>query len=267
MPDSSPRTIALVHGLWMTPMSWEHWVARYEAAGHTVHALTWPGTEKIGEEIRRDPSAIAKLTGRKVLDHLVAQVTALPGKPIIMGHSFGGAFTQLLIDRGLGTAGVAINSGHARGVFRLPLSTLKAARPVLRNPLNRGKAIGLTPKQFYYAFGNALSREESDAAHAKYHIPAPATVLFEGAMVNLNPRTTFKVDFKKPNRAPLLFITGGSDHIVPPSLNHENARRYKTGVVEVKDFPGRSHITVGQPGWEAVADYALDWAISKTPAS
>ncbi len=26
-----PDTIVLIHGFWVTPRSWEHWVAHYEA--------------------------------------------------------------------------------------------------------------------------------------------------------------------------------------------------------------------------------------------
>ena len=28
-----PDTIVLIHGLWMTPRSWEHWVERYSSRG------------------------------------------------------------------------------------------------------------------------------------------------------------------------------------------------------------------------------------------
>ena len=42
---AAPDTILLIHGLWMTPRSWEHWQARYEAAGYAVLAPAWPGME------------------------------------------------------------------------------------------------------------------------------------------------------------------------------------------------------------------------------
>ncbi|MDQ3156649.1 MAG: hypothetical protein M3Q98_07995 [Actinomycetota bacterium] len=71
-----------------------------------------------------------------------------------------------------------------------------------------------------------------------------------------------KVNYTNPDRAPLLFIAGGNDNIVPAKVNHANARRYKGKgtVTEVKEFPGRTHYIVGQDGWEEVADYALAWA-------
>ena len=47
-----------------------------------------------------------------------------------MGHSFGGAFTQILLDRGLGAAGVAIDSAPVKGMLALP--ALDAASPASR---------------------------------------------------------------------------------------------------------------------------------------
>ena len=47
-----------------------------------------------------------------------------------MGHSAGGVFTQLLMHRGYGAAGVAINSAPTEGVKRVPLAQIKATFPV-----------------------------------------------------------------------------------------------------------------------------------------
>jgi pimeloyl-ACP methyl ester carboxylesterase len=70
------------------------------------------------------------------------------------------------------------------------------------------------------------------------------------------------VNYKNDNRAPLLFITGSEDHIMPPSVQHSNAKHYKSNTTtEVHDFEGRSHWTCGEPGWEAIADDALEWAV------
>jgi pimeloyl-ACP methyl ester carboxylesterase len=70
------------------------------------------------------------------------------------------------------------------------------------------------------------------------------------------------VDFKNDDRAPLLFIAGGKDDILPPSVNEFNVHHYRksSAGTDHKEFPGRSHFTVGQEGWEEVADHALDWA-------
>jgi hypothetical protein len=58
-----------------------------------------------------------------------------------------------------------------------------------------------------------------------------------------------------------LFVGGGSDHIFPAKLTHTIAGRYKDpdSRRDVKIFEGKSHFICGEPGWEKVADYILDW--------
>jgi hypothetical protein len=47
---------------------------------------------------------------------------------------------------------------------------------------------------------------------------------------------------------------------MPPSIQQSNAKHYNDEVVtEVKEFEG-PHLLPSWPGWEQVADYALDWA-------
>ncbi|MFF3513194.1 alpha/beta hydrolase [Streptomyces sp. NPDC002573] len=263
MTGTSPaRTVVLIHGLWMTPRSWEKWTERYEAQGYRVIAPAWPGLEGEVEEIRRDPSRIAGVGLREVIAHYEEIIRPLDRAPVIIGHSFGGTITQVLLDRGLGSAGVAIDSGPVKGVLPLPYSTLKSAWPVLGNPANKNKAIALTPEQFHYAFTNTLSKEESAAVYERYQVPGSARVLFQGAFGNFNPRAATKVDFRNRRRAPLLFIAGAADHIVPPKVNKANLRLYRKSpaVTEYQEFPGRTHFILGQDGWEEVADYALNWA-------
>jgi pimeloyl-ACP methyl ester carboxylesterase len=261
--SESTDTIVLIHGLWMTPRSWEHWIDRYTSRGHTVLAPAWPRMQGEVEEIRRDPSPLAGLGIREIADHYDRIVRGLDRPPIIMGHSFGGLFVQLLLDRGLGAAGVGVDSAQPKGILPLPLSTIRAASPVLGNPLNYGKTTGLTEKQFRYAFGNTLSAEESRATWERYAIPAANSVLFQGALANFNPNSPAKVNFRNDERAPLLLIAGGKDHIVPPKITRLNVKKYakSKAVTEYKEFSDRAHSTVGAPGWEEVADYALDWAI------
>jgi pimeloyl-ACP methyl ester carboxylesterase len=256
-------TIVLIHGLWMTPLSWELWIARFQAQGYDVLAPSWPGMEADVAQLRRDPSPIAAMSVGKILDHYEQAIRGLEHPPIIMGHSFGGAFVQVLLGRGLAAAGVGINAATVRGVRDLPLSTVRSASSLLRNPFLRHKAIELSESGFRYAFGNTLTEQESRAAWERYHVPGSRNVLLEGAFCNFNPRTALNVDFAKSDRAPLLFIAGGRDHVVPASVNRSNAAKYtKSGAItELKEFPGRSHFTVGQAGWEAVADYALNWAV------
>ncbi len=262
MPGSTP-TIILIHGLWMTPLSWEHWVAHYNARGFRVLAPAWPGLEVGVESLRADPAPIAALTIPKILDHYEAIIRAEPRPPIMMGHSFGGAFVTVLADRGLGAAGVSIDGAQTKGIFKLPASTIKSAFGVLKNPLNRGKAVPFTEAQFKFAFGNLLTAEELKAAWQRYAVPAAANVLFQGALANLSRKAALAVDWGKKERTPLLLISGGKDHVVPMSMTRTIAAKYaKAGApVEMKEYPERSHFTLAQAGWQQVADDALDWAL------
>ena len=267
MTAADPPPIVLIHGLWMTPRSWEHWVERYRARGHEVLAPSWPGLEGDVEALRADPTPLTQQSITKIVDHYEGIIRGLDSAPIIMGHSFGGTFTQLLLDRGLGRAGVGVDSSTVKGVLSLPLSTLRSAGHVLANPLNRGKAVPFSEKHFRYAFGNTMTEEQSREAWDRYSVPAAARVLFEGAAGNLVPNSPIKVDLKKNDRPPLLLIAGGKDHVVPAKVTRENVKRYgkSEAIVAYKEFPDRSHFTAGEPGWEAVADYALDWALDPKP--
>ncbi len=268
--SEKPDTIVLIHGLWMTPRSWEHWIARYESRGYTVVAPAYPGLEVEVEALRADPSPIEALTVPGTVQHLEGVIRELDTPPIIMGHSFGGVLTQILLDHGFGVAGVAIDSVPAEGVKVVPPSQIKASFPVLHNPADRHRAVPFTPEQFHYAFTNTLSEEESAKVYERYYIAAPGSWVWGGILANLMPghQDTW-VNFENDKRAPLLFIAGGEDHIMPASVNKSNAKHYEksSALTEYKEFPGRSHYTVGQEGWEEVADHALTWTMEHARAA
>ena len=257
---SSARTIVLIHGMWMTPLSWEHWAERYRNRGHTVIAEAWPGLDGEPEQLRRDPSPLRNLNITDVIDRYEKIIRGLQQPPIIIGHSFGGLFTQLLADRGLGAAAVALGTGAPKGVVRLPYSTIRAAWPALGNPRNLKKEAPLTPKQFHWCFTNSLSRDESDAVYERYYIPGSARPFFQAGFANFNPNAVTKVDYRNPTRPPLLLITGTEDRICPPSVNKANFKKQRQApsATEHREFPGRCHFP-GQDGWEEVADFALSW--------
>jgi pimeloyl-ACP methyl ester carboxylesterase len=261
MPEK-PNSIVLIHGLWMTSLSWENWVARYTARGYRVIARSWPGMDGDIAELRRDPTAIATLGIGTIVDHYERIIRSLDSPPFLIGHSFGGLITQALLDRGLGAAGVAIAPAPVKGILFLPLSTLRVSFPALANPANNHRALPLTLEQFHYAFTNHLSEEESRAVYERYAVPGPDHVLFQAAFANFNPHAPTAVDFQNDRRAPLLLISGGEDHVTPPSVVEANFKLYakSKAVTEYKNYPGRTHYTLGQDGWEEVADDVLAWA-------
>jgi pimeloyl-ACP methyl ester carboxylesterase len=260
--STTPDTIVLIHGFWVTPRSWEHWKSRYESRGYRVLTPAYPGFEVEVEALRADPTPIEELKVPAIIEHLEGVVRELESPPILMGHSAGGVFTQILLDHGYGAVGVAINSAPTEGVKRVPLSQIKAAFPVLKNPANRHKAVGFTPEQWHYTFTNTFSEEDSLALYERYHIPASGHVFWGSALANIHPgHDDTYVNYDNDDRPPLLFIAGSEDHLMPPSLQRSNAKHYKSDTLtEVKEFEGRAHLMLAQEGWEEVADYALDWA-------
>ena len=258
-----PNSIVLINGLWMTALSWENWVKHYTGKGFQVIARSWPGMDVDIEQLRRDPTPIARLGITEIVDHYEKIIRGLDSPPIIIGHSFGGLMTQILIDRGLGAAGVAIAPAPVKGIIFLPFSTLKVTFPALSNPSNNHRAVPLTPEQFHYAFTNNLSEVDSLAVYQRYAVPGPDHVLFQAAFANFNPHAPTAVDFHNHDRAPLLLISGGTDHVSPASVVEANFKLYgkSTAVTEYREFPERTHYTLGQDGWEVVADYALDWSL------
>jgi pimeloyl-ACP methyl ester carboxylesterase len=262
--NAGPDTIVLVHGFWVTPRSWEHWIEFYQKQGYTVLAPAYPGFEVEVEALNADPAPIEELRVPAIIEKFESVIAGLATPPIIMGHSAGGAFTQILLDRGLGAAGVAINSAPTEGVPVVPFSQIKATFPVLRNPANHHRAVGYTHEQWHYAFTNTFSDDESRALYERYHIPASGRILWDSSLANLLPghQDTW-VDFRNDERAPLLFISGGEDHLMPPAIQRSNAKHYKSQTVtEVVEYPGYAHLLPAQEGWEKIAQYALDWAVS-----
>ncbi|WP_330262574.1 alpha/beta hydrolase [Streptomyces griseorubiginosus] len=261
---STPDTIVLVHGFWVTPRSWEHWAAHYEKRGYRVLTPAYPGFEVEVESLNADPTPVEKVTVPQIVESLVAVVEGLDRPPVLIGHSAGGVFVQLLLDRGYGAAGVALNSAPTEGVAVLPLTQVKAAFPVLRNPANRHRAVALDFEQWHYAFTNTFPEEESRALYERYAVPASGSIFFDSALATLRPghQSTY-VDYHNDNRAPLLFVAGEHDHLMPPKVQRSNARHYKSNTVtEFKEYPGRPHLLPAAPGWEEIADHVLDWAVS-----
>ena len=266
-----PDTVVLVHGLWMTPRSWEHWVTRFEERGYRVLTPAYPGFDVEVEALRADPTPIAECDIAATIDHLADVVRSVERPPIIIGHSFGGTLTQMLVHRGLGAAAVVVDSAPTEGVRVTPASQLKSLFPALKNPATRHEAFGFTEEQFHYAFTNTLDEAASKQAYDRYAIPAPGRWIWDyGLIANLKPgKQETWVDYDQDERAPLLFIAGGEDHNMPASVNRSNYRKYKksAAVTDFHLFEGRSHWTCAEPGWEEVADYALEWATghARTP--
>jgi len=258
--NSSGRTpVVFIHGLWLLPSSWDNWVDLFEQNGYAGVTPDWPDDPETVEVARAEPEVLAKKSLGQVADHTVEVIGELDKKPAVMGHSTGGLLAQILAGRGLSAATVAIDPGPFRGVLPLPLSALRSASPVLRNPLNKNRAVTLTLDQFKYGWANALSDEEAEQLYETYHVAAPGVALMQMANANLNPLSEAKVDTKNPDRGPLLILDGEKDHTVPWAIANASYKRQSRneGVTEIEKVPNRGHSLTIDSGWREVADRAL----------
>jgi non-heme chloroperoxidase len=260
--NASGRTpVVFIHGLWLLPSSWNNWVEYFEQEGYAGLTPDWPDDPETVEEARANPDVLAKKTLKQIAGHTEEVIRELQQKPAVMGHSTGGLLAQMIADRGLSAATVAIDPGPFRGVLPLPVSTLRVSAPVLRNPLNRGRAIALTLDQFKYGWANALSDDEAKQLYETYHVAAPGVALMQMANANFNPWTEAKLDPKNPDRGPLLILDGEKDHTVPWAIANGayKRQRHNEAVTEIEKIPNRGHSLTIDSGWREVAQKALDF--------
>jgi pimeloyl-ACP methyl ester carboxylesterase len=258
--NSDGRTpVVFIHGLWLLSSSWDNWSRLFEEAGYAPVTPVWPDDPDTVEQARAHPQVLAKKTLGQIADHTAQVIGKLNNKPAVIGHSTGGLLAQIIADRRLSAATVAIDPGPFRGVLPLPVSTLKVSWPVLRNPLNRGRALSFTLDQFKYGWANALSNEEAKELYDTYHVAGPGVALMQMANANLNPWTEAKLDPKNPDRGPLLILDGEKDHTVPWAIANAAYKRQSRneGVTEIEKIPNRGHSLTIDSGWREVADKAL----------
>ncbi len=259
---ASGRTpVALIHGLWLLPSSWADWAQLFEEAGYAALTPGWPDDPETVQEARANPDVFAKKTLGQIADHTAEVIGKLDKKPAVMGHSTGGLVSQLIADRGLSAVTVAIAPGPFRGVLPIPISALRSVMPVLKNPLNRRRAVTLSVDEFKYGWTNALGEDEAKRLYETYHVAAPGVALMQQANANLNPFTEAKLDPKNPERGPLLIIEGEKDHTVPWAIANASFKRQQrnNGVTEIKKIPNRGHSLTIDSGWREVAETALQF--------
>jgi pimeloyl-ACP methyl ester carboxylesterase len=257
--DSGLAPVVFVHGLWLLPSSWDRWAAVYEEAGYTALTPSSPDDPDTVEEANAHPEVFAGKTVGQVANHYAEVISRLDKKPAVIGHSFGGLLAQIIAGRGLSAATVAIDAASFRGVLQLPISALKSALPVLKNPANHDRAVPLTYEQFRFGFANAVSEGEAKELYETFAVPASGTPLFQVATENVNPWTEVKVDTKNPERGPMLIISGEKDNTAPGAMAEGiyNKQKRNEGVTEIVEMPNRGHALVIDSGWREVADTAL----------
>ncbi len=251
----SAPNVVLIHGAWLSPSSWDRFAERFEGSGYHCLALGWPHEDRPADQLRASPlPQLAGVGVTEIVDHLATQIAPL-SDAVLVGHSFGGLFVQQLLDRGLGRAGVAIHPAPGRGVLPNP-AAVRASGGVLKVWQFWKRVLTMSRHDFDRYFANGLPEDQRAAEYEAQVIPTPGRIFFQAATALFHHATEIRYD--NPSRAPLLLMAGSEDRTVPAALVRTTHRRHQASpaVTQLVEFPGRSHYTMREPGWEQVADRA-----------
>jgi pimeloyl-ACP methyl ester carboxylesterase len=262
--------LMFIHGAWLSSSSWENYADYFGKRGFAVSAPEWPRKHGDVEELREDAEQLEGLGVEEIVDHYEGLVRELDQPPVLIGHSYGGLFVELLLDRGLGRAGVAMSPAPPKGILVLPFSTLKAGSPALAHPSKWHGVVPLTLDEFTYGFVNTFSPEDAAAAYERYAVPETGQIFFEAGFANFHLHPPTEVHFKNEDRAPLLIVGATADHTVPASLSKAQYKRYERSPAQTDylEFEGRPHLHMVGEGWEEVAagvESWLDGVLDKAP--
>jgi pimeloyl-ACP methyl ester carboxylesterase len=245
----------------VTPLCWESFQSYFQQRGYRTQAPPWPGKDaSIAQQNSAPSRALQGLGISEIVGHYRDIIARAPRPPILIGHSFGGLFVQLLLDQGLGAAGVAIDSAPPKGIFAFYPSAFRSLARILTTWMGWRGVLRMPFPDFEYAFLNTVPPEERRGIYERFVVPETGRVFFQAALSIVSPASPARVEFNRP-RAPLLLIAGGSDHIVPPAINRSNysMSRRSPAITAFKEFPGRSHWIIAQDNWQEVAGFIATW--------
>lgn len=250
------KTIVFITGAFVGSNCWYEWRTYFENKGYHTITPTLPHKDASPEELRnRQPDAgIASIRLAGLTSYFENIIKELPEKPILIGHSMGGLIIQILLQRNIAVAGIAIHSVPPLGVFTFKPSFYKASWGPLGFFTSTKKSFLMSFKQWQYAFTNGMNCEDQTNSYYNFAVPESKLLVRDGLS------NAAKVDFKK-SHDPLLLISGSTDHFIPASLNYSNYKKYKNkySVTHYKDFPGRNHYVLGMPSWKEEAGYIAEW--------
>jgi pimeloyl-ACP methyl ester carboxylesterase len=242
--------ICFVQGDWLAQTIWENFERHFKACGYTCSLLSPPDQSVLGW--------YNILNGKDVLTRLVdfyaLQIADLPSPPILIGHALGGMVVQLLLDRGIGLAGVAIAARPPKGFFP-NLGSLLHIVTAKSEQLHGICFVQMTPEQFLRHVAHPVSPHTIELPYNKILSKIPRKLMM-AISLGMGSRLLFNLE-----RGPLLLISGGEDRLVTSAVVLANYyhQRQSLAATDYISFPGYGHLLMMHPGWEQVADQIIEW--------
>jgi pimeloyl-ACP methyl ester carboxylesterase len=251
-----PKSIVFITGTFLGNNCWDDWKEYFNNRGYTCVAPAWPHKYASPEELRNShphaSMALNRLTD--LADYFAAIINALPERPIIIGHGLGGLVVQMLLRRGLGTAGVAIHSFPPPNASLFKFSFLKAWWGAMGFFTSTKKTYMISFRKWKNVITSGMTYEQQKQLYYKYATPESKLVIRDSF------RWMAKINFEK-KRAPLLFISGSDDQLIPVLVNYDNYKKYQmnNSITDYKEFKGRSHLVFDESAWREEAGFILHW--------
>jgi len=253
--NNLPGSVVFITGTFLGNNCWDQWKQYFEGNGYRCIAPAWPHKNASPEELRNRDADHAMSSNRLIgLTDYFATIVNTTSRPIIIGHSLGGLIVQLLLQRGLGSAGVAIHSFPPAGVNTFQFSFIKAVWEAMAFFTSLQKTYMMSFRKWKKSVANGMSCEQQKELYYKYATPESKRLIRDAF------KCTAKINFKNPD-VPLLFTSGGRDRLIPHSLNYINYQRYKIGdtITSYKNFKEHGHLVFDSPVWMEEAEFILNW--------
>lgn len=255
MKQIQSRNIVFLTGAFVNHSCWNNWITFFESHAYHCLAPPWPGKDADSTTLReRHPDKnLAAVTLDNVLDHYKTIVAGLPERPILIGHSFGGLMSQVLMNEGMAEAVVAIHAAPPKGVIPYEWEFLKSNTKALGFFTSLEETYLIDFPSWQYVFTNDMSFDEQKEAYYAYAIPESKRAI-RGGLTD-----AAAVNFDNPH-VPLLFLAGSRDHCIPAHLCERVFRHY-TCATSVREYKvqDRNHFVLGLPTWEEDARGVLQW--------
>lgn len=235
------RPVLFVHGYFATSSVFTEWLPFFAARGVSAYAINLRG--RSGSRTNID-------LGRATIGDFVSDAAAVArhlGKPVVVGHSMGGLIAQRLAEQGDVHAAVLISPAPPKGITvlspRLAIKQLKYLPAIVGS-----KTVDPAREDLREIVLNRVPAKLQDAILDRL-VPDSGRA---GKEMSL---TGVPVDETRVH-CPMLVVGAREDRFIPVKIAERVAKRYGA---PIRVLEGHGHMSIVEPGWEALADSIEKW--------